>query len=134
ICNIGDATSRQKAGKAFMTLEKGEKVLAPNKVHGDWVIAASENGRILVFPRPELKTQAGGRGVIVMGLDDKESLAAVAVPPNDAVVLIDGIGRGSKPTQASYKPAQLESLRHRRARKGMLITPKIKPTAIGFSG
>ena len=133
ICNIGDATSRQKAGKAFMTLEKGEKVLAPNKVHGDWVIAASENGRILVFPRPELKTQAGGRGVIVMGLDDKESLAAVAVPPNDAVVLIDGIGRGSKPTQASYKPAQLEGLRHRRARKGMLITPKIKPTTIGFS-
>ena len=28
----------------------------------------------------------------------------------------------------------IESLRHRRARKGMLITPKIKPTAIGFSG
>ena len=92
-------------------------LLSPGKVHGDWVVAASENGRILVFP-PELKTQSGGRGVIVMGLDDKEGLAAVAVPPNDAVVVVEGIGRGSKPTQASYKPAQLEALRHRRARKG----------------
>ncbi|MDY0013342.1 MAG: DNA topoisomerase IV subunit A [Rhodocyclaceae bacterium] len=134
LCTVAEATSRQKAGKAFMSLEKGEKVLAPAKAHGDWLVAASENGRVLVFPRGEMKVQAGGRGVIIMALEDKEALAAVALPPNAATVLIDGIGRGGKPAQASYKPAQLEVLRHRRARKGMSITPKLKPSGIGFSG
>ena len=43
-CRGEDLLSRGKAGKAFMTLEKGEKVLAPGKVFGDWVAAASENG------------------------------------------------------------------------------------------
>lgn len=52
LCSVADATSRQRAGKAFMSLEKGEKVLAPAKVFGDWIAAASENGRLLVFPVP----------------------------------------------------------------------------------
>jgi topoisomerase-4 subunit A len=130
ICTLADATSRQKAGKAFMTLEKGEKVLAPSKALGDWIVAASENGRALVFPREEFKVQAGGRGVIVMALDDKEALAAVAAPPNDATVVIEGIGRGSKPIQVNLKPGQLEGLRHRRARKGSALTPRIRPTGL----
>ncbi len=52
LCSVADATSRQRAGKAFMSLEKGEKVLPPARVFGDWIAAASENGRLLVFPRP----------------------------------------------------------------------------------
>ncbi|MFN3985958.1 MAG: DNA topoisomerase IV subunit A [Rhodocyclaceae bacterium] len=130
ICSIADATSRQRAGKAFMSLEKGEKILAPARALGDWIVAVSENGRILVFPRAEMKVQAGGRGVIVMGLDERESLAAVAVPANDANVVVEGMGRGGKATEVEFKPAQLENLRHRRARKGVALTKKITPTAL----
>ncbi|ENO75605.1 DNA topoisomerase IV subunit A [Thauera sp. 63] len=127
LCSVADATSRQRAGKAFMSLEKGEKVLPPAKVFGDWIAAASENGRLLVFPRPEMKTQSGGRGVIVMALDEGEALAAVAVPADDAVLTIEGTGRGGKTLSIELKPSQREPLRHRRARKGAPLAPKVKP-------
>jgi topoisomerase-4 subunit A len=130
ICSIADAMSRQRAGKAFMTLEKNETVLAPALVKGDRIAAVSENGRILIFVRSEMKVQSGGRGVIVMSLDDGESLAAVAVPANDAVLKVEGTGRGSKPTSVDLKPAQLESLCHRRARKGAPLSIKIKPSGL----
>ncbi len=127
LCSVADATSRQRAGKAFMSLEKGEKVLAPAKAFGDWIAAASENGRILVFPRPEMKAQSGGRGVIVMALDEGEALAAVAVPADDAVLKIEGTGRGGKAVTIELKPSQREPLRHRRARKGAPLSPKVRP-------
>ncbi|MBS0544383.1 MAG: DNA topoisomerase IV subunit A [Proteobacteria bacterium] len=127
LCSVADATSRQRAGKAFMSLEKGEKVLAPAKTFGDWIAAASENGRILVFPRPEMKTQSGGRGVIVMALDEGEALAAVAVPADDAVLKIEGTGRGGKAVTIELKPSQREPLRHRRARKGAPLSPRVRP-------
>ena len=130
ICTLGDATSRQRAGKAFMTLEKGESVLEPARVHGDWIAAVSEKGRILVFPRSEMKVQSGGRGVIVMALDAGEQLAAVAVPPDDASLFVRGIGRGSKPTEIELKPAQRETLRHRRARKGLALPKQIRPETL----
>ncbi|MBN8440771.1 MAG: DNA topoisomerase IV subunit A [Thauera sp.] len=127
LCSVAEATSRQRAGKAFMSLEKGEKLLAPARAVGQWIAAASEGGRLLVFPRPEMKTQSGGRGVIVMALDEGEALSAVAVPADDAVLVIEGTGRGGKATVQEIKPAQREPLRHRRARKGAPLTPRIKP-------
>ncbi|MFN4063546.1 DNA topoisomerase IV subunit A [Parazoarcus communis] len=127
ICTLADATSRQRAGKAFMALEKGETVLTPAKVHGEWIAAASEGGRVLIFPRAEMKVQAGGRGVIVMGMDEGETLCAVAVPADDAVLTVEGIGRGSKPASVTLKPAQREGLRHRRARKGAPLAIRLKP-------
>lgn len=127
ICTLADATSRQRAGKAFMTLEKGEKVLAPAAAHGDWIAAVSEQGRILVFARSEMKVQAGGRGVIVMALEAGEALVAVALPAAECSLTVEGVGRGAKTLGISLKPSQLETLRHRRARKGAPLSPKIKP-------
>ena len=130
ICSLGDASSRQRAGKAFMTLEKDESVLKPAPVYGDWIAAVSEKGRILMFPRSEMKVQSGGRGVIVMALDAGEQLAAVALPADDASLFVRGIGRGSKPTEIELKPAQRETLRHRRARKGLALPKQIKPETL----
>ncbi|NMG33160.1 DNA topoisomerase IV subunit A [Azoarcus sp. TTM-91] len=127
LCSVADASSRQRAGKAFMSLEKGERMLTPAKAVGNWIAAASEGGRLLVFPRTEMKVQSGGRGVIVMALDEGEALAAVAVPADDAVMVVEGTGRGAKATTQELKPAQRETLRHRRARKGVPLSPRIKP-------
>jgi len=127
LCSVADASSRQRAGKAFMSLEKGERMLTPAKALGNWIAAASEGGRLLVFPRTEMKVQSGGRGVIVMALDAGETLAAVAVPADEAVLVVEGTGRGGKATTQELKPAQRETLRHRRARKGMPLVPRIKP-------
>ncbi len=127
LCTVADATSRQRAGKAFMTLEKSERILPPAKALGEWIAAVSEQGRILIFPRAEMKVQSGGRGVIVMGLDDGEALAAIAVPTDDAVLTVEGSGRGGKAVKVELKPTQREALRHRRARKGAAMAIKIKP-------
>ncbi|QID18390.1 DNA topoisomerase IV subunit A [Nitrogeniibacter mangrovi] len=128
ICQIANAMTRQRAGKAFMTLEKGEKVLSPTPVRGDWVCAIADNARVLVFPVTEMKEQAGGRGIIVMGLDKDAALAAVAVPGNEDDLQVLGTGRGGRETTLAVKPSQRELWRHRRARKGMTLPQKIKPT------
>jgi topoisomerase-4 subunit A len=130
ICTLADATSRQRAGKAFMTLETGEKVLGPTRAVGSRIVAVSENGRILVFLRSEMKVQAGGRGVIVMGLDEDESMVAVAVPADDAVLKVEGVGRGNKPATVDLKPVQLATLVFRRARKGVPLAIRLRPALI----
>ena len=56
-----DATSRQRPSKAFMTLERA-KVLSPGKVHGDWVVAASEEQPHPGVPRPELRLSPAAAG------------------------------------------------------------------------
>ncbi|MDR1063394.1 MAG: DNA topoisomerase IV subunit A [Azoarcus sp.] len=127
ICTLADATGRQRAGKAFMAIEGAETVLAPARVSGQWIAAVSSAGRMLIFPQAEMKVQAGGRGVIIMALDDDERLAAIAVPADDAPLVIEGIGRGNKPITLNLSAAQRTGLRHRRARRGTPLTPKIKP-------
>ncbi|MBL8446046.1 MAG: DNA topoisomerase IV subunit A [Zoogloeaceae bacterium] len=130
ICTQAEATSRQRAGKAFMTLEKGERVLDPAPVMGEWIAAASEHGRLLLFPTTEMKVQAGGRGVIVMGLEDGESLASVAVPADASILVVEGVGRGNKPVRLEIKPSQQEPWRARRARKGAALQQKVRPTRL----
>jgi topoisomerase-4 subunit A len=131
ICALVGATGRQRTGKAFMALEGAETVLAPARVCGQWVAAVSSAGRILIFPQAEMKVQTGGRGVIVMALDDGERLAAAAVPADGAPLAVEGIGRGGKPITITLSAAQRVGLRHRRARRGTLLTPKIKPERMG---
>ena len=131
ICSVADAMSRQKAGKAFMTLDRGEHVLPPAPACGEWILALSQNGRMLVFPRSEMKVQGGGRGIIVMGLDAGEALVAVSLPAEGEVVTVEGIGRGKKEVALQLKVGQIESMRHRRARKGVALPQKIQPTGFG---
>lgn len=129
ITKLEELVTRQRAGKAFMTLESQESVLAPAKIHGEWLAAASGNGRLLYFPRAEMKVMPRGRGMIVMGLDEKEELAAICCPPTDAVV-VSGIGRGGKEIELLVKGVALEACRGKRARKGDTLAPKIKPAAL----
>ena len=129
IAAIGDLVSRQKAGKAFMTLEKGERVLAPAKALGDAIAAVSEKGRLLVFGREEIKQQAGGRGVVIMGLDEGKSLAAVTVTLAQGIT-VQGVGRAGKVKEVKIPERDLAKYRLHRARKGCLLPEKIKPSGV----
>ena len=60
----------------------------------------------------------------------RDKLVAVAVPPDDATLRVEGTGRGGKTIAVELKPNQLVPLVHRRARKGMALTPKVAPTAL----
>ena len=129
IAKVADLVTRQKAGKAFMSLEQGERVLHPAKVTGNTIAAVSENGRLLLFAVEEMKTQSAGRGVIVMDLDDKEALVGVLV--NDGLrVVVEGIGRGGKTLPCKVQGKDMEKYRLHRARKGCLLPVKMKPAFI----
>ncbi len=65
IATIGDLYSKNKAGKAMLSLPKGAQVLAPTIVSNaksDWVVAVSNEGRLLMFPVVELPKLARGKG------------------------------------------------------------------------
>ncbi len=132
IASVADLVSRQRAGKAFMSLDKGEKPVKPAKVsRGDTPLslaAISQNGRLLVFPLAELKVMARGRGLIIQDIDAKDALAGVAVGTTAFVVA--GAGRGGKPVELRIAGKELEAARGSRARKGQLVQSKIKPTRI----
>ncbi|MBA3032323.1 MAG: DNA topoisomerase IV subunit A [Gammaproteobacteria bacterium] len=141
IASIGDLVSRNRAGKAFMTLEKGELPLVPAKVGAGGTALAgatanmgtaaaiSQAGRLLVFPVAEMKTMSKGRGLIIQSLGPKEQLVAVAVG-DGAAFTVTGIGRGGKATEYRMTTKELASHCGSRARKGPPIASKIKPTGL----
>ena len=129
-CVLGDLATRQRAGKAFMAVPEGERVLAPVILGAATkeIAALSEEGRLLVFPLEEVNVlSGGGKGVILMRLHDKEALldvAAVAGP-----VKVRGKGRGDKPAEVAVTGADLESCRGARARSGRVVPGSLKKVA-----
>ena len=160
IASIADLVSRNRAGKAFMTLEKGEKTLVPAKVGaapsqadappvggsepglrawgankvgaGGTAAAISQAGRLLVFPLAEMKTMSKGRGLIIQSIGPKEQLVAVAIG-DGAAFTVTGIGRAGKATEYRITAKELANHLGSRARKGQQIASKIKPTGLAAS-
>jgi len=129
IAGIADLVSRNRAGKAFMSLDKGEKPLLPSKVGaGETAAAVSSSGRLLLFPLADIKVMAKGRGTIIQSLDAKDELAAVAVGSDSFIVT--GTGRGGKPAEWKLSGKDAATYRGQRARKGHAMPSKIKPTGL----
>ncbi len=124
--------ARQRAGRAFMTLEPGEEPLAPVPLAAglDHVAALSSRGRLLVFPLAEVREVPRGRGVILIGLDEGETLAAIGLATATRVVL-HGTNRLGRPAVVAVEGEELAKHLRRRARKGSLVAPKLKLTGIG---
>ena len=132
LANVSDMLTRNKAGKSFIGIDSkfsaGDAPLGASKVRPGMkqVACLSESARLLVFPFDELKRlPTGGKGVILMGLDDKERLAsAIAVGPDGATY--SGAGRAGKPTELSLDSKTLKSFAGNRARKGHYLEPRLK--------
>ena len=129
VASVSDLVSRQKAGKAFMSLEKGEKPLTPVKTQGATLCAVSAAGRLLLFPLADIKEMSKGRGLMVMDLDKSDEMVGVTVNYGNFVTL-EGAGRGGKTGSVTIEGAELDSHRGKRANKGQLIAAKLKPTGI----
>ncbi len=131
ITTLKNLVSRQKAGKAFMTLNKQDTVLQPASVaDGSLVVALGSKGKLLSFPISEMKELSSGKGIIILGLNAGETLISTAVLPEGSSLRIMGIGRGSKTSQAVLKWEELQPFVSHRARKGMFAPVKFKPETI----
>jgi topoisomerase-4 subunit A len=128
IAKAGDMISRLKGGKSFITLDEGATPLPPRIVvdSAGAVACLSEKGRVLVFGIDEMKVLTnGGRGVILMELEPKETLLA-AQPITQKGVNVIGTWAGSKPRTVELFASGLEPHFGKRARKGKPLSAKLK--------
>ena len=130
LATVDDMVGRQKAGKVFMTLNEGETLCEPAAVAGaTHVCCVSTGGRILTFELGELKLQPkGGRGLMLLGLDGKDTLAGAA--PYTRSVRIEGVGRGGKPRDETLEIRSLNNARAARGRKGKDASFGFKPARV----
>ncbi len=129
---IGDILSRVKAGKAFITLDAGDLSLPPQMLDSDVsaIACLSEKGRLLIFGLDECKSLSnGGRGVILMKLENNEKLLA-AQPISQRGVVVSGSDRGRKAQQVALSASRLARHIGKRASKGKVLKSKLRPVTL----
>ncbi len=139
IATVEHMVARLKAGKAFVSCNPGETLCRPSLVACDGgtlptpaashVACASAGGRVLTFEIAELKQMPnGGRGLMLIDLEDKDSLAGAAAYTRS--IRIEGIGRGGKLREETLEIRSLNNARAVRGRKGRAADFGFKPTAV----
>jgi len=139
VANIEHMISRNKGGKAFITVGEGETVCRPSPVSGGsgaqplalatHVACASTGGRFLTFELSELKAmEKGGRGLMLIDLEAKDTLAGAAAYTRS--VRIEGIGRGGKVREETLEIRSLNNAKAARAKKGKVADLGFKPNAV----
>ena len=139
IATVENMVSRQKGGKSFLSLGEGEQPCALSHaaftsgsqplLPATHVCCASTGGRILTFEIGELRQmEKGGRGLMLIDLEPKDTLAGAAAYTRS--VRIDGIGRGGKERDETLEIRSLNNARALRGRKGKAADLGFKPTRI----
>jgi len=130
-CTAADMIGRTKAGKQFITVEQ-ETILAPvpytPSAHAI-IASVTATGRLLVFLLADMKhLSGGGKGVIIMGLAEGDSLAATKIINQPELKVIGMVG--SKEQQVKLSGNGLQEYFGARARGGKNLPMKMKPVRI----
>lgn len=122
ICTFDDLVSRNKAGKAVISLTENAKVLPPQLIENEEalsIVAMSNVGRMLVFPLTELPTLTKGKGNKIINIsaqaakEGNELLARLLlIKPTQSLVFVSG------KRKITLKPSDIDKYRGERARKG----------------
>ncbi|HSI54321.1 MAG: DNA topoisomerase IV subunit A [Ramlibacter sp.] len=144
LATVENMMSRLKAGKAFINCGEGETVCRPSPANvpapagvvpaglfmpATHVACASTAGRILTFEIGELKPMAnGGRGLMLIDLDPKDTLAGAAAYTRSVKII--GVGRGGKDREETLEIRSLNNARVHRGKKGKVADLGFKPTSI----
>ncbi|WP_237057096.1 DNA topoisomerase IV subunit A [Microbulbifer sediminum] len=122
VAKLGDLQSRNKAGKAMLTLPKNARVLPPCQIEnpGEALLAAvTSEGRMLVFPVSELPELSKGKGNKIVNIPSAraasrdEIVVGVAVLEGKAQLVIHAGKRHTK-----IKISELDHYRGERGRRG----------------
>ncbi len=122
-----DLTTRQRAGKQFVSLEQGDVLMKPLRMRAtdQYLAMLARKGRFLLVELSEIKKlSGGGRGTILMGLDDGDALDQW-VPVGPDGILATGVYR-NKSTTVALGPDELAEYIGKRARKGKALSVKVK--------
>ncbi|WP_290649595.1 DNA topoisomerase IV subunit A [Aquisalimonas sp.] len=120
---VGDLLSKNRAGKAVITLPDGARLLTPVAVHDretDRIAAISSAGRLLVFPLRDLPQLAKGKGTKIIGIAPdrvkrrEELLIRLAAVPHGG-----GLALTAGKRTLTLKPADLDNFEAVRGRRGV---------------
>lgn len=117
-----DMVSRNKAGKALLSLPANAKVLSPQRVdksRNESILAITNEGRMLLFSMDALPQLAKGKGNKIIGIPSDRAKSREellihlhVVPEGTAVTLWAG------KRKLTLKPSDLEHYRGERGRRG----------------
>jgi len=122
IAKLGDLITKNKAGKAVLSLPKGAKVLPPQPivdVDTDRIAAATNQGKLLITALADLPTLAKGKGIKIIGIpsakvaDRAEYVVAIVSVPEECSLVVTA---GKRHT--TIKPEDLEHYEGERGRRG----------------
>jgi topoisomerase-4 subunit A len=129
VCKFEDLLSRNKAGKAVLTLPRGAEVLPPAQVtdlNGGRLVVVTFSGHLLAFPVRSLPQLAKGKGNKIIGIPTAKLakredyvVALGAVPAEESVTLYCG------KRHLTLRPTDLDVYDGERGRRG-------KPLPRGF--
>jgi topoisomerase-4 subunit A len=122
VAKLEDMQAKNKAGKTTLTLPKGAEVLPPARVNDldkDFLVAISNEGRLLVFPVRDLPVLGRGKGNKIIGIPSprvQERLEFVVATrvlgENDSLVVYAG------KRHLSLKISDLQHYMGERGRRG----------------
>jgi topoisomerase-4 subunit A len=121
---FSDMVSKNKAGKAYLSLSTAAKIIGPQPVYDlktDWCLAISNEGRMLMFPLRDLPSLGKGKGNKLLSIPSakvasrEEYVSVLAVVPQGANVKILAGKRGMTLTAADL--AHYQGDRGRRGNK-----------------
>jgi topoisomerase-4 subunit A len=123
VTRFGELQTKNKAGKAVLTLPKGARVMQPAPVlQSDetlMVAAATNEGRLLVFPLEELPELARGKGNKIIGIPTARAAAREEVLVGLCVLRPKDVLQVTAGRQhLKLKFADLENYRGERGRRG----------------
>ena len=122
VVQFGQLQAKNKAGKAVLTLPQGARVLSPAAVTGDaepFVVVATNEGRMLVFPLAELPEMSRGKGNKLIGIPSarsasrEEFVAGLCVLAEGDMLQVTSGGH-----YRNFKWSELEHFRGERGRRG----------------
>jgi len=122
VSSFEDMLTKNKAGKAFISLPVGAKIMHPSTISAvdtDLCLCISNQGRMLLFPLKDLPVLGKGKGNKLMNIPSakaksrEEYLTQLAVVPHNASVKIIAGKRGM-----SLNPNDLSHYHGERGRRG----------------
>lgn len=125
ICKGSDMVSKNRNGKALLTVPESALVMTPQEVtdlDSDDVLVITNEGRMLIFPISELPHLSKGKGNKIINIPAARSKAReemvshlVIMPTGSHVTLHAG------KRKLGLKPSDLDNFRGERGRRGAML-------------
>lgn len=122
ICTFSDLVTKNKTGKALISLPENAKVLSPIELHNeqeDLLLAITKAGRMLIFPVADLPQLSKGKGNKIINITGTQAASGedllawlMVLPSQGSMTLYYG------KRKLKFKPEDLQKYRSERGRKG----------------